>query len=79
MIPSNCFFQPGFCSGMLKGYRNRINLDIPGHSYKLNIKKHSKLVLFRIRAKSQGMALSLGDKINICQKTRQKKIVSSQG
>merc|ERR1712058_128661 len=33
----------------------------------------------RIRAKSQGMALSLGDKINICQKTRQKKIVASQG
>merc|ERR1712121_596706 len=27
----------------------------------------------RIRTKSQGMALSLGDKINICQKTRQKK------
>merc|ERR1711884_650977 len=33
----------------------------------------------RIRAKSQGMALSLGDKINICQKTRQKKVVASQG
>merc|ERR1711936_1515329 len=27
----------------------------------------------RIRAKSQGMALSLGDKINMSQKTRQKK------
>ena len=35
--------------------------------------------LFRIRAKSQGMALSLGDKINMCQKTRQKKSVASQG
>merc|ERR1719245_1191699 len=33
----------------------------------------------RIRAKSQGMALSLGDKINICQKTRQKKPVATQG
>jgi len=33
----------------------------------------------RIRAKSQGMALSLGDKINICQKTRQKKVVATQG
>merc|ERR1712112_769718 len=33
----------------------------------------------RIRAKSQGMALSLGDKINICQKTRQKKTVATQG
>merc|ERR1719225_2409264 len=33
----------------------------------------------RIRAKSQGMALSLGDKINMCQKTRQKKSVASQG
>jgi len=33
----------------------------------------------RIRAKSQGMALSLGDKINMSQKTRQKKVVSTQG
>jgi len=33
----------------------------------------------RIRAKSQGMALSLGDKINMSQKTRQKKTVSTQG
>merc|ERR1712112_325608 len=33
----------------------------------------------RIRAKSQGMALSLGDKINICQKTRQKKTVATKG
>jgi len=33
----------------------------------------------RIRAKSQGMALSLGDKINMCQKTRQKKSVATQG
>ena len=35
--------------------------------------------LSRIRAKSQGMALSLGDKINMCQKTRQKKSVATQG
>jgi len=33
----------------------------------------------RIRAKSQGMALSLGDKINMSQKTRQKKVVATQG
>merc|ERR1712215_142843 len=33
----------------------------------------------RIRAKSQGMALSLGDKINMSQKTRQKKMVAAQG
>jgi len=33
----------------------------------------------RIRAKSQGMALSLGDKINMSQKTRQKKMVATQG
>ena len=36
-------------------------------------------LICRIRAKSQGMALSLGDKINICQKTRQKKMVATQG
>ena len=33
----------------------------------------------RIRAKSQGMALSLGDKINTSQKTRAKKPVVVQG
>ena len=33
----------------------------------------------RIRAKSQGMALSLGDKINTSQKTRAKKPVVAQG
>merc|ERR1719167_2061242 len=33
----------------------------------------------RIRAKSQGMALSLGDKINQSQKSRHKKVVASQG
>ena len=31
----------------------------------------------RIRAKSQGMALSLGDKINAAQKTAQSKVVQA--
>jgi len=48
-------------------------INITDHWTQLNFLKHKYLLLtghIRIRAKSQGMALSLGDKINSTQKTR---------
>ncbi|XP_040577770.2 coatomer subunit beta isoform X2 [Lepeophtheirus salmonis] len=50
-------------------------------SLEKNLQKPDSTVTghIRIRAKSQGMALSLGDKINLSQKVRGKKAVDAQG
>ena len=56
------------------------DLNLQFYSSKNDVKLISHLISghIRIRAKSQGMALSLGDKINTSQKTRAKKPIVAQ-